>query len=346
MEQKKERILWMDVLNVLACIGVILLHVSNNEIHSYSGNFSLVFVWGVITHTFSYWPVPIFLMLSGANNLKYSTFERMGGVKTFYKKRFFKAVVPFLLWSLLYIVIFVPKCHFVSSSDAVSYFAQIKYNGYMWFFVPLFALYLCAPFIAKFLDQAAVKDIKLLIFFGVVFTVFIPTGFRLLDSEGFKYSLFPLTESLLFYPILGFVINKFQIEKKYRNLIYIVGFAAAIIHFTTLLIAIGVYNIPSSRVQNVCSPTSLLMAIAVFVLFKYINWNNYIKEIHISQEIVASLSSCSLGVYLIQYLIFIVTAKFGYPFQSPFLGVFATYPTAVIIVYIMKKLPLLRYMVP
>ena len=65
----KKRIIWIDVLNIVACLGVLLLHTSNNQVHNWNGEYNSEFWWGMITHTLYYWPVPVFLMLSGNNIL-------------------------------------------------------------------------------------------------------------------------------------------------------------------------------------------------------------------------------------------------------------------------------------
>ena len=64
---KNNRTIWIDVLNIVACIGVVLLHCSNNEIHNHADVLTTNYIWGAITHTFVFWPVPVFLMISGCN---------------------------------------------------------------------------------------------------------------------------------------------------------------------------------------------------------------------------------------------------------------------------------------
>lgn len=34
---KKERWIWIDLLNIVACAGVLLLHCTNGEVHHFSG---------------------------------------------------------------------------------------------------------------------------------------------------------------------------------------------------------------------------------------------------------------------------------------------------------------------
>ena len=67
MEQieKKKRIVWIDILNIIACMGVVLLHSTNAELHKFKGEISLNWCLGLFTHSFFLWPVDVFFMLSG-----------------------------------------------------------------------------------------------------------------------------------------------------------------------------------------------------------------------------------------------------------------------------------------
>lgn len=66
-KESRKRVLWIDVLNICACVGVLILHTNSTTIHSFNGNIDFSFFWGVFTHSCFYWPVPVFLMLSGCN---------------------------------------------------------------------------------------------------------------------------------------------------------------------------------------------------------------------------------------------------------------------------------------
>ena len=54
---QKKRVLYFDVLNILACIAVISLH-HNGVVHTYSNSWT----WktALIVETGAYWAVPVF----------------------------------------------------------------------------------------------------------------------------------------------------------------------------------------------------------------------------------------------------------------------------------------------
>ena len=75
----RKRYYWMDLLNILAICGVIILHTNNYFVHHYDGEMSISKGWNILTHSLFIWPVPVFFMLSGANLMSGST-DNMGGV--------------------------------------------------------------------------------------------------------------------------------------------------------------------------------------------------------------------------------------------------------------------------
>lgn len=61
----KNRIVWVDALNIVACAGVLLLHCTNGQVHKFSGTPSVDWFIGLFTHSAFLWPVNVFFMLLG-----------------------------------------------------------------------------------------------------------------------------------------------------------------------------------------------------------------------------------------------------------------------------------------
>lgn len=59
----KKRVLYYDILNIIATFGVVMLH-NNGLAHVFSNSPHWYQALGV--EVLFYWPVPIFFMLSGA----------------------------------------------------------------------------------------------------------------------------------------------------------------------------------------------------------------------------------------------------------------------------------------
>lgn len=88
MENK--RLVWIDVLNIVACAGVLLLHCTNGQVHGFSGTPSLDWYIGLTTHSFFLWPVDVFFMISGFTLVRISILtnnNNSGGGKTVLRQK-------------------------------------------------------------------------------------------------------------------------------------------------------------------------------------------------------------------------------------------------------------------
>ena len=327
---------WIDILNIIACIGVIMLHCSNHEIHNYNGTITSEFIWGCTTHTIFFWPVPIFLMISGANLLGYN-----GSWKRFYKRRLERTVIPFIIWSILYCILL--HRNNLTLNSFIQNFISGRFNPHMWFFIPLFAFYLSAYFLSCIVKYGGKKLIEYFLIIAFICTSLFPMIFGLINV---KYNnIFPLAGSYLFMPMLGYYLVKYPITIRWKRIIYNLAVLGAIIHWILVFYIIQYNNDLKSVVLNYDTPLSMLMASAVFIFFKDFDWKNLIHKIKINTNIITIVSSCSLGVYLLHYSIILISKKFIPTFYdiSGFIGV---YIISLCIIYVMKRVPLIRNIVP
>lgn len=95
IEEEKKRIIYYDLLNVVACISVIAMH-CNGIVHSYAN--TIEWKESLVVEVIAYWAVPIFFMLSGATLIEY---RAKYTTRTFLKKRVEKTLIPFVAWSFL-----------------------------------------------------------------------------------------------------------------------------------------------------------------------------------------------------------------------------------------------------
>lgn len=88
---------YISILNVLACIGVVILHTFETGYTSDAN-----FVFEVLIRAIAYCAVPVFFMITGATLIDYR--ERYD-TKTFFKKRLLKVIIPLIIWSIIYFII-------------------------------------------------------------------------------------------------------------------------------------------------------------------------------------------------------------------------------------------------
>lgn len=94
---------YIDVLNVISCLSVVILH-TNNAFWKFS--YESYWISANFIECIFYFAVPVFFMITGVTTIDY---REKYGTRVFLKKRIQKSLIPFVLWSMiatLYFAIF------------------------------------------------------------------------------------------------------------------------------------------------------------------------------------------------------------------------------------------------
>lgn len=330
--------LWMDMLNITACLSVVLLH-CNHDVKC-QDHASLYLLYGIAVYTLFYWPVPIFLMLSFCNNVNYKN-----GVKAFYKRRFRRVVIPYLIWSLLYsfFCIFYLKQDF-TFREYVFNFMNGQFNGNMWFFIPLFALYLSIPFLRVLINHCSCKSLLYFVILGFTCNSLLPWVCKNIGME--SPNLFPLGGSFIMVCIAGYLILINELSKKQRYLIYAIGVLTALLHY----VLIYYHTVSDAKFYmeglDYYAPYSVVVPIAVFLWFKNINWYSVLNVLKVKVSFIRKLSSYSFGVYLLHWGVKEVCYDIGIPCKNYFFGFILTYIICILIMKALKLVPGSKYIFP
>ena len=136
-----KRLDYIDFMNIFACFGVVCLHCSGLVFC-----FSETRAWfaAMFVQTVFHFAVPVFFMISGTTLLEY---RARYSTKAFFKKRFTKTGIPFVFWSLFYLL--VPT---VFGKAPLPTFEAVRNgifnngaNNVFWFFYVIFGIYLSMP---------------------------------------------------------------------------------------------------------------------------------------------------------------------------------------------------------
>lgn len=99
------RLLYLDVLRVLATLAVIMIHVCVVLVVSYAQIDQTAWWTGNLFDSFSRWSVPVFVMISGAvllHDQQPKTAVSHQEISAFYAKRLLRLAVPLLMWTVFY----------------------------------------------------------------------------------------------------------------------------------------------------------------------------------------------------------------------------------------------------
>lgn len=347
----------LDYLRVFASIAIILLHVA-------AQNMNYVELAGTEWNIYNFcnglsrWGVPVFVMISGALFL-----PREIPAKTLYKKYIPRMVITYVVWSAFYAIVdpigklIFTEGYQISLLEIVGNF--ISGAVHLWFLPMIIGLYMCIPLIKQITKNDNL--IKYFLILALVFC-FIKTQSELVATYLLNGSIATLFQNintifhnfhldfvfgLSSYFILGFYLNKTDMTKKHRMIIYILGVIGFMLTVLLNLLASQNAGKSSETFYGATTVNVLLMSVAVFVWFKYnAKGNNKLNKI------IIKLSKYSFGAFLVHIFIIQVLHAFGiqsasfHPVLSvPTITLFTTI-VSYLISSVLNKIPVIKkYMV-
>ena len=327
---KNQRIGYISLASVLSAIAVVFLHA--NEC---AGTFSFARWWFTsnIIHSIFIFAVPLFFMISGAMLLD---FNKKYSLKTYFSKRIHKTVIPYIFWSIIGILFQVFYLNTVSNIDlAYIYNCFVTGNAIIvyWFFIPLFELYILFPIFSRFVDTKK-HCFRFLI---LLFLINLISNFFNIVIIGYS-----------FFAVFGFYVHKYGVPRKIRLFIYILAILGFLANtFGSYYLSITAGKLIRTYINYTFLP-AMLYPCGLCVFIKYdlvkIMENKYINKL------VLFLDFYTFGIFLIHYYILQILIKsFNINIHSIIFRLgspFVVIGISVLIIYIQRKIPLLKEFVP
>ncbi|MDR7857531.1 acyltransferase family protein [Tissierella sp.] len=355
MAKESNRILYIDILRVISVFAVVLLHISASFVVDINAN-GIKWWWiGNIIDSATRWSVPVLILISGQLMLDKSREEE---IVPFLRKRLTKIFIPLITWSFIY-MLWVNRLNIQWNADLILSFLKNFYLGkvhiHLWYLYMIFGLYLVTPILRPYVNNAKKDN---LVYFIVVW--FISNG---IIGFSQKFTEYTLAFNLSFFHwgigfyLLGFYLSKYSLSKKQRKLLYFLGFLGLIVTiYGTYILTKNNGGIFVPHLYSNYAPNVMFTAIAIFELFKNINWHRIIGDNKIIKRIISSISKTSFGIYLVHLLILniissgvlgiaIDAASFNPIIGIPLVSVI-TFILSHFIVMILQKIPLLNIIVP
>lgn len=337
MEKKKTRYLYLDVMNILACIAVVTAH-HNNQLHTFEDSWRWTFSLGV--ECLVYWAVPVFLMISGATLMG---FHQRCSLKTYFTRRFTRTVIPWLLWS---IGMLIWKTHTgqitVEEPGFSAYAGLILRNGVegiYWFFGTLFGCYLMIPVLTYLTPYRKALWYGVALIFTLSLLQPLVSLWTPLSDDGVN----AVRNSLIVYILLGYLLNTAEFSKKQRLALYFAGIMAVVFRFSVTYLVSMDTQTTSLLVRGTKMCNTIVFSSAVFVFLKNVDWERIIPQK--AKKLVTTLASYSFGVYLLHKVVIYYELEFlGLTLKSmafKTVCVALTYGISVLIIYCLKKIPLI-----
>ena len=343
--QASKREFSLDLLRVLACFLVIWQHVT--EVYYIGPNFTVpthdempLIGW---MNSMTPIEVPLFVMISG-----YFLLPLKLDVGAFFKRRFTRILIPFVVWCVAYSAYFM-----VYRGDTLAQFlrnvAHIPVNlgveiGHMWFIYMLLGLYMLVPVISPWLEQCSKRQLQG--YLGIwAFTTLLPY-IHLWFPEVLGECFWNPTPMLHYftgfagYFVLGYYIKRYGALSVRNALLLLVG---------GYLFTVAVYQYRLERVTSIsdleicwrfCSANMMLMTYAMFSLVSRIKWqgNNAFGR-WISSYAMLSYAVYFVHIMLINFWRDLLSESLAHVYYQIPIITLCSFLSSYAVVWILSKLP-------
>lgn len=332
----KERIIGYDIIRIIAAAMVVAIH--SNVFYLLPKDGSLD--WFVVMELTALCvvAVPLFFMVSGAVNIGD---DRPCSIRDLYRRRLPRLFIPFLCWSLIYVVARIASGKLPLSADAfLSLIWEPAYYQF-WFIYTLLGLYICIPIFHALLHKTSKTTAQYILLLWFITSIVLPTLIRYIP--GFKWSEhlnMVFLEGYWGYFFLGGYLHKYPV-KSHTTLS--TGLIIGGYFLTLIFSALEYFFSAKYQGQVYCDyllPGAVLASVGMFILL------GNVRQICRLKSSIVVLSALSMGVYYVHYLIILIVesvmVKLPY-FSSAFL---VKWGLVLIVTYILcwlgSKLPILK----
>lgn len=350
---KGERIVFLDYMRVIACFMVVVVHCCEmfylfNGVIDYPDASDRW--WVSVIDGLCHVSVPLFVMASA-----YLLVPLKGTSSQFFKRRFTRILIPFIIWSLFYAA--VPMWMGRLDGNVWERVARIFYSfnddsGHLWYIYMLIGIYAIVPIISPWLKQVSKRGIE--IFLAVWFLTTSGPYLRVIFGEIWgecawnAFHAFYYYSGFIGYVVLGYYIREHLTWRRSKSItigatLTVVGWVATSGIFYYRSGISGEYAFVETPF-NFCSFNIALLTFGMFLLFKNINFSR--GRI---LPAVTDMSVLSYGIYLIHIFILGFCAAWIMPLLDGFWAMISVAALTFLISYavckILSYIPVIKHIV-
>ena len=345
----KKRVIWIELLRIMACIGVIGIHAGAQHFRNVPLDSS---VWAVSNfyHGINRFAVASFVMISGC---LYLDQKRTWDIKRLWIRNILPIGVAYIFWQVFYAVYRIWTAGIAAQGGKAVLIKFMVYISksyfHLWYLPMLIGLLIITPMLWEIVNSSRGKQweeyiiLMYLIFKILPYTVnYFPLPWKE-HVMNILHTVQPeLVTGYVGYFVLGHYLSHYEISKKLEYLIYVLG-------VVLILTAIGLCYITSQKtgkpVQSFYETHTLagfFWGTSFFLFFK-----NHVSKIRWSEKqekIICYLGSCTFGIYLIHAFFRDILFRLGVEstrIAIPII-IMMVFGTSLVVVMILKKIPIVN----
>ena len=238
---------------------------------------------------------------------------------------------------------------YVGIKDWLNAFFGNKEQAIYYFMFEILGVYLTMPLLSLLSKKEYRKTLWLVVILFFIFNGFIPNilgmfGINWNETFGIRFN------GYLIYVILGYLLSTEDLSKKQRYIIYIGAIIGLIYRYATTFILSKNAGIVVKTSWGYFSWHCILLSCAVFIFAKNLNLDCKLKNKTKLIKVISTVSSCSFGIYLIHMIVKYYETKLfncnAYSWIYRTIGILVTYCISLAIIYLLKKIPVVKRIVP
>lgn len=315
-DMNKKRVIWIELLRIMACIGVIGIHAGSQHFRDMPLDSS---VWAVSNfyHGINRFAVASFIMISGC---LYLDSKRTWNLRRLWKKNILPIAAAYIFWQMFYAVYKIITNGTLAKGGKA---ALVKFMVYisksyfhLWYLPMLIGLLIITPMLWEIVNSARGKQweeymiVLFLVFQILPYTInYFPLPWKEHIMDILQTVQPEMVTGYIGYFILGHYLSHYEISKKLEHLVYVLG-------VILILAAIGLCYISSQKsgkpIQSFYENYTLagfFWGSSFFLFFK--NYVSKIKWNEKQEKRICYLGSCTFGIYLIHALIRDILHRIG-----------------------------------
>lgn len=332
---------YIECLRIIAIILVIYNHTREFGFNLYqytpnSGSYYLSIIMIPICKT----AVPIFLMISGVNLL-----GKTESYRELFVKRILKYLVIILFWGTLQYFRYARTGKIaLSVGEWWNNIYSTPILETYWYLYIYLGFLLMLPLIRKIASGMSQKDYRYLFILNCVCSIFMVIGYC--SGCFINYNVFNLP-SIMVYPLLGFGLDR-ENSKEHKILVY----GLMILFSLCLIIPISLLQLRSTNsyaeFTDLIQCFTPVIAVGILGLVKEID-DRYFHSAKWKKIMIVG-GSTAFGIYLTEdiirnQIIKLIVHVHAYDFVIAILYTLLTFIVGAAIVYLMKKVPVLKKIV-
>lgn len=308
-ETSKKRLIHYDLLRILACFSVVMLH-------------SAAQFWYTLPITGRNWQiantydalfrfgVPVFVMISGALFLPE---HRTLSVKKLYTHNILRLLCIYTVWSCAYGLLDYRSFHTDSFQAEILLKEMLAGRYHLWFLPMLIGLYILLPVLRIWIRNADKRNLQYFLALFLILQIGKSTFIALFPKQTFLYlaSLadFDMVCGYMGYFVLGYYLSHYGLARKYSRLLYAAAVPASVCNAVLSSLLSQKRGVPAGDIYDSFGIFTFIVSAALFLFVTKKTGGKTFSPL--AEKIVSELSQNTLGIYIMHVGAIELLERFG-----------------------------------